>query len=296
MSSSMDPMDTPRAEVAIDEALIARLVAAQHPDLLAPVRIVASGWDNVVARLGDADAVRLPRRAPAVELVRNEARWLPELALPVPIPVPVRTGAPGEGFPWPWLIVPWLEGTPLDRVAVPDRTTAASELGEVHRRLHRPAPTGAPHNPVRGVPLRERAASMADRLADPALPEAAAIDAIWRAALAAPEYEGLAVWVHGDPHPANLLADEEGHLAAMLDFGDLTAGDPATDLAIAWIAFDAHGRAAYRAARDPDDAMWARARGWAAIIASAFLLHSDDNPPMHAIGDHALGELLSASG
>jgi aminoglycoside phosphotransferase (APT) family kinase protein len=285
-------VDTPPAEVEIDEALIRRLVGSQHPDLAGRVRIVASGWDNVVARLGDHLAVRMPRRAIAVDLVGNEQRWLPELRLPVPIPVPVRSGIPGEGYPWPWLIVPWLPGTPINAVPVAARTRAASDLGQAHRALHRPAPAGAPMNPVRGVALADRAQVMRERFAEPALPAAERLRELWEAALAAPVHEGPRLWVHGDPHPGNLLVDDAGHLAAILDFGDITAGDPATDLAAGWLAFDAHGRHAYRSAREPDDALWARARGWAVGMTSAFLLHSDDNPAMLAIGRHALGQLL----
>ncbi|MEO6605045.1 MAG: phosphotransferase, partial [Aeromicrobium sp.] len=85
-------------------------------------------------------------------------------------------------------------------------------------------------------------------------------------------------------------------LAALIDFGDLTAGDPATDLAIAWLAFDAEGRAAYRAAHYPvDDATWLRARAWAAALTCALLLFSDDNPEMAAIGRHGLTEVLSGA-
>ncbi|MFN8147570.1 MAG: phosphotransferase [Candidatus Nanopelagicales bacterium] len=36
------------------------------------------------------------------------------------------------------------------------------------------------------------------------------------------------LWLHGDPHPLNLVADDDG-LAGLLDFGDLTGGDPASD-------------------------------------------------------------------
>lgn len=282
-------MDTPPAEVEIREGLIEALVAAQHADLLGEVRIVASGWDNVVARLGDDYAVRLPRREVAVPLIRNEARWLPELELPVDVPVPVRVGEPGEGYPWPWLIVPWLPGTRLDTVAVAERRSAASDLGAAHRVLHRPAPPDAPRNPVRGVPLAERSTVVWVRIES--LPSR--LTELWHAALAVPEYTGPPVWLHGDSHPANLLVDAASRLSAILDFGDITAGDPASDLAVAWLAFDADGRSDYRAARDPDDALWARGRGWAVALTSAFLERSDDNPAMRAIGDHALAELLA---
>lgn len=44
----------------------------------------------------------------------------------------------------------------------------------------------------------------------------------------------------------------DGELAGVIDFGDLAAGDPATDLAIGWmlLPFDVHSRLRLRA-RDP---------------------------------------------
>ena len=43
-----------------------------------------------------------------------------------------------------------------------------------------------------------------------------------------------AVWIHGDLHPGNLLV-RDGRLSGVLDFGDVTAGDPATDLSVGWM-------------------------------------------------------------
>ncbi|WP_372504005.1 phosphotransferase [Actinomadura rupiterrae] len=70
----------------------------------------ASGWDNLVCRLGPEFLVRLPRRAMAAELVAHEQQWLPQLAgrLPLPVPAPVRVGRPTAQYPWPWSIVPFL--------------------------------------------------------------------------------------------------------------------------------------------------------------------------------------------
>ena len=45
------------------------------------------------------------------------------------------------------------------------------------------------------------------------------------------------VWLHGDLHARNVLV-RRGRLAAVLDWGDITAGDPSTDLAAVWWLFD----------------------------------------------------------
>ena len=53
-------MPTPAAEIHIDENLVRALLTQQRPDLAGlPVRIVASGWDNVIARAGEDQMPRL---------------------------------------------------------------------------------------------------------------------------------------------------------------------------------------------------------------------------------------------
>jgi aminoglycoside phosphotransferase (APT) family kinase protein len=61
---------------------------------------------------------------------------------------------------------------------------------------------------------------------------------------------------------SNLLV-VEGELSAVIDFGCAAVGDPACDLVIAWTLSSGASRDIFVAALDVDDAMWARARGWA---------------------------------
>ncbi|OJV80373.1 MAG: phosphotransferase [Cellulomonas sp. 73-92] len=294
-------MTHPLHEIAVDEALVRALLAGQHPDLAGlPLVRAAQGWDNVTFRLGDDLAVRLPARAVAAPLVEHEQRWLPVLAplLPVAVPVPVRLGRPGRGFPWPWSVVAWIEGTPADELTAAERDVWAAELAGALAALHRPAPAEAPANPFRGVPLATRDDVVSARLA--AHPAHDVLLDTWRQGLAAPAWDGPAVWLHGDPHPANLLAADDG-LAGILDFGDVAAGDPASDLGAAWATFTATGRArfwaAYAAASSlsPDRlaALHVRARAWAAALVPPYTAHPDEHPGLAAAGAHALRELAS---
>jgi aminoglycoside phosphotransferase (APT) family kinase protein len=94
----MNARPMPPAEVDVSLGLVRRFIAEQMPDLAdRPLRMLARGWDNVMVRLGDHLAARLPRRAVAVDLLLHEQRWLADLAprLPLPIPAPVRIGRPG---------------------------------------------------------------------------------------------------------------------------------------------------------------------------------------------------------
>lgn len=291
-------MGMPAADIQIDEALVAALLKAQHPDLAGPLRLVANGWDNVIYRLGDDLSVRLPRRQVAVELLRNEQRWLPLIAggLSVRVPVPVRLGAPSEPFPWPWSVNAWFAGRPATDLPVGRRGAFAVGLAGFMADLHRPAPRDAPRSPVRGVALRERAAAVEDRFDRGLVPDVDRLRVLWRDLVETPEWDAPPVWVHGDPHPANLLVDHAGRLGAVIDFGDINAGDPATDLAAGWMVFNAEAREVFHAElllrRAVDPATWARARGWALNMGTAFAAASADNPAMAAIAAHTLDEVL----
>jgi aminoglycoside phosphotransferase (APT) family kinase protein len=120
----------------------------------------------------------------------------------------------------------------------------------------------------------------------------------WDAALAAPGYDGPPPWLHGDLHPANILVND-GQVSGVIDFGDITAGDPASDLAVAWMLLPPGCHAsfwsAYQAAGGGgrvNDALRARARGWALHFAIMFLAHSDDNPVLLEAGRRTLRTVL----
>jgi aminoglycoside phosphotransferase (APT) family kinase protein len=137
-------MDTPAADIVIDEPLVARLLRAQHPDLAdLPLRFEASGRDYAIYRLRDDYAARLPTRLLAAGLGEKEQRWMPELAdrLTTRIPAPLRIGVPSAAFPWSWSITRWLDGAVAQFDAAGQLVT---DLARFVRELHAPAPTDAP--------------------------------------------------------------------------------------------------------------------------------------------------------
>ena len=119
---------------------------------------------------------------------------------------------------------------------------------------------------------------------------------VWDAALAAPGYGGPPLWLHGDLHPANILV-ADGQVSGVIDFGDITAGDPANDLSVAWmlLPLGCHDRfwSAYQAAGGRvGDALRTRARGWALNLGIVFLAHSEDNPVLLEAGRRTLSTVL----
>jgi aminoglycoside phosphotransferase (APT) family kinase protein len=280
--------DMPAAEVEVGVQLVRDLLADQFPALAdRRVSLLANGWDNFTFKVGDDLVARLPRRSLSATLVEHEAEWLPSLApgLPLPVPAPRHLGQPGRGYPWHWVISPWIDGEALGPMGTEDHVAAADDLGAFLAALHRPAPSNAPKNEYRGIPLRERDESTRRRLIELAdRVESELLLERWDAALASPAHSGQPLWIHGDLHPLNLLA-HDGRLTGVIDFGDITSGDPATDLAVAWMLFEPSDRPRFRSAYGrADDATWERARGWAISLATSYMAYSGDNPLMGEIG------------
>jgi aminoglycoside phosphotransferase (APT) family kinase protein len=256
---------------AIDAALATRLVAAQFPKWaeLPVLPVDQPGWDNRTFRLGDAMSVRLPSAVAYVPSVEKEHTWLPRLApqLPLPIPVPLALGAPSSEYPWPWSVRGWIDGRPSSRDRIRDLVEFARDLVAFLVALQGVDPSGGPaagaHCFHRGGSLRGYDSETHAAIAElgPRIDGAAATDA-WEAALEA-TWTGPPVWFHGDIASGNLLLDDRGDLSAVIDFGTSGVGDPACDLVIAWTLFDGESRAEFTRLMPADDAMWARARGWA---------------------------------
>jgi aminoglycoside phosphotransferase (APT) family kinase protein len=262
----------------VDVPLVARLVATQFPqwaDL--PIKPVErDGWDNWTFHLGDRMKVRLPSALDYAEQAEKEAHWLPKLAphLPLPVPVPVGIGTATEEYPCAWSIYDWLEGEPVTREAVDDPVQFGWELAKFISALQRIDIAGGPlpgqHNFFRGAPVMEVYGEAARRYVDElaGVIDAQAAHRVLDAAAA--EFTGPPVWIHGDIAVGNLLV-RDGRLGAVIDFGGCAVGDPACDLVIAWTFLDGAAREAFRLSVVADDAMWARARGWALWKAALLL-------------------------
>lgn len=287
----------PAAEVHVDTRLVRHLLRTQFPDLAElPLRRVGSGWDTVVIRVGRDLVVRVPRRELGAVLIESELRWLPELAprLPLPVPVPLRAGSPTDQYPWRWSVCRYLPGRPLgaDRLVGRDGLRAADSLAEFLAALHRPAPADAPRHGIRGVPLAHRAERFLECL--PAVPSGmvSEVRREWDALVAVPAHAGPDLWLHGDLHPLNVLV-RRGRISGVIDFGDLSAGDPATDLACAWLLLDAPARQRLRAELGVDDDRWQRGRGWALFLSVMFLVHSAESATKERMGMTGLAEVLA---
>jgi aminoglycoside phosphotransferase (APT) family kinase protein len=289
-------------EVDTSVDLVRRLLATQFPRWaglpIAPVP--SAGTDHALYRLGNDMVVRLPRIDWAVGQAAREAQWLPRLApsLPLAIPAPLAQGMPGAGYPWSWSIYQWLPGANATPDQVTDRQRAAQDLAEFILALQQIDPKDGLrcglHHASRGEPLAMRDAATRAALTDlEGLIDTAAAAAAWEAALRAPAWSEPPVWIHGDLHAGNLLA-YQGRLSAVIDFGCLSVGDPATDVMTAWLYLDADTRDLFRTALAVDDATWARGRGWALSVGLIALpYYRRSNPILASIALRAIDEVLA---
>ena len=294
-------MGWPAAEIEVDEDLIRSLLREQHPDLARlPLEDTGAGWDNLLWRLGDELLVRLPRRATAAALTVNEQRWLPELARRLPCPCrrldgsvdrAAATRGRGRSFPGCRAARPTAAGL-IGHRSTPPCAWAISSKPCTGRRRPRPRPTpgGAWPWPSARRTFEERVSALAEEIDGPATRR------VWDRALAVAPWTGPPLWLHGDLHPANILV-AQGTVSAVLDFGDLCAGDPATDLAGAWMLLPSEAMSHFHAAYGGvDDALEMRSLGWAVLFGLMLLgIGLDDRPTYETVGRATLARVMARS-
>jgi aminoglycoside phosphotransferase (APT) family kinase protein len=263
----------PPAHPSVSVETAAALLADQFPEYAGlALGTMTYGWDNAMIRLGTELAVRMPRLDSAVGSLLKERDLLHRLGgrWTFPFPRIVEDGEPGHGYPWPWSIVTWLDGTPA--VDSPLGVEGAASLGRALAQIHEPAPPDAPFNDEQSLRLSERDEDLATQLgalADRRGPHGERLSAgraheLWDAALAAAP-PAHAVWSHADLHGHNVLSGSGGQLAGIIDWGDISACDPAVDLGFVYALTGADGVAAaiasYADARPSDEALALRVRG-----------------------------------
>jgi aminoglycoside phosphotransferase (APT) family kinase protein len=260
-------------EFDIDEDLVRRLLAGQMPqwaDL--PLRLAEPiGTDNVMIRLGDSLALRLPRTEDAAEATRKEQELVPRIAtqLPVPVPVPVGVGEPEHGYPWPWSVYPWIAGRNPDPGE--GGVDLANDLADFVQALRGVDTFGltaeGPLHSYRAdsIQLRDAATRRCIDECEGLIDTTRAAEA-WDAAKRVPDHDGPPVWMHSDVQPGNLLV-HDGRLAAVIDWGGLALGEPAVDCIVAWTLLTTETRPEFRARVGVDDDTWNRGRAWALSIA-----------------------------
>lgn len=270
-------------ELPVTGSLVNALVQSQFPQYAdwQVTRLGDSGSSNMLFALDDVPGsgrvlVRLPRQPGGGATVQKEADWLLTVSagLATRTPTILGVGEPAFDYPEAWSITSWLPGR---RLRAPGGEQLAQDLAQLLAELRdMPAPEAAANDERLHWYRGESLAAMDDDFQEAAAACRALslrldVDralAIWSDAMAAAHTRsGETAWYHGDLLTENLLVDNEGRLAGVLDFGGLGVGDPTVDLIVAWEALDRVGRSALWSALVVGDAQIAVSRGWALLIA-----------------------------
>lgn len=262
----------------ITSSLVRFLVSEQFPQWselsIRPVEV--QGWDNRTFRLGERMAVRLPSADGYVAGLVREEQTLANLAarFRVPIPRVVAAGAPSAAFSRPWSVREWIEGRTLGEVEAHERENAIDSLADALRELQASDTIGGPWagsaSAYRGCHISAVGEGIQGGLPLLTRRQAEGCRALWDAAVTT-VWTGLPVWVHGDVAPGNMLFDSNGRLAALIDFGQTCVGNPACDLAFAWLSCSARERDRLHDRLEPPEDAWLRGAAWAmwkALISS----------------------------
>lgn len=308
----------PPADLPVDLRQVELLCARLRPeDGVELERIVwaigkrprGEGWDNVLWPIGALEGkqlvLRIARRSSSRALLGREVTVLRRLrglgtTLSMELPRVVATGPDA-------MVVEWIDGRVAADAEESVRVQTARDLAVMLATVHSGPAPDVGHNPVRGVPLADRAEAFDEDLARAELSSRRAdlAAARWRRGMEADPWEGRGLLLHGDPHPGNVVVPLPGvhGVPALIDWGDTTRGDPASDLGAlllhdpspalleeyrehaAWTGID-------------DDAVWealtARAWAWGARMALSMILAY---PPQHGLGragDRLLGTDVEA--
>lgn len=287
---------TPNSEINITKDLVSNLINCQIHELSSlSLEYLESGWDNVMYKLGSHYLVRLPRRQLGADLIINEQKYLDYLppSLPIDIPRTIFIGEPQDNYPWKWSVLPYFEGKAADQCVI--HSEESDRFVQFLMAIHQPDNEIAPPNDHRGVNLSLRAEDLEKRLnsiKSELKSDYTRLINIWNEALNAPT-SNHNTWIHGDLHPRNVLVNN-GRLSAIIDWGDITSGDVATDLASIWMLFDEQStRLKAFKHYGGNDGLLARTKGWVIYFATVFL-HSGlvDNPRHVTIGKRAFKCLL----
>ena len=232
-------MNDPKT-LAADRAAARELWPDLAYDTFSPIR---DGWTCRTHEVDGEWIAQFPRTPHAEETLRRQRRVLPLLAgqLPAEMPAPL---VPATERPLAMLYRK-IAGTPATA------TTEGSwpeELGQMLRALQAIEPERVAIEPRSASELRAEREAQLDVFSERVLP---LLDTPERAVVAGgfrdhveddANWQFVAVLTHGDLGPVHILVTDAGALAGVIDWEELVAKDPVTDVAWMLHAWPAIGR------------------------------------------------------
>ena len=216
-----------RPEIIVDQALAARLIHGQFPELERVERL-GEGWDYTAFRVDQDFVFRFPRREVVLPGMEREIATLPRLQLPVAIPKPLFAGEPKLGYPWRFYGARYIPGSEPLEVTDDVRRRVSLDLARTLRVLHAHNAADLPEDANRRADMTRRVPWAREALAE------LEVDA--EHILAPAEKLGprpdAGVLCHGDLHIRQLLVGDA--LNGIIDWVDVCRADPGIDLSLLW--------------------------------------------------------------
>jgi aminoglycoside phosphotransferase (APT) family kinase protein len=240
-------------EIEITSIDAREIIEAQFPQLI-PVSIaeLGKGFDNTVFIVNDMYVFRFPRREIAVQLLNIENQLLPLLVsqLNIVIPEPVFFGQATKDYKWPFTGYKHVQGDSPGVLSDEIRSLSAVPLALFLKKLHQfpieqAEKMGVPHDRFERMNIGKRKEMLVDNIkkaADLQLIEEGQAALDWLSTMNEEQLDTPITLVHGDCHIRNILVNQEGVIAGIIDWGDMHLGNPAIDLSIAYSFLPQSGR------------------------------------------------------
>ncbi len=275
----------------VNRALVEEVVRAQAPDLdVAELTYVGAGWDHEVWRCGDV-VLRFPHQDDVRELAARKAQVLAQLAgrLPCGCPAPTHLGEASARYPARFVGYRWLAGNMPARLRLSDeeRALAAEPIARSLKALHAMSLDEVKHWGVEPADIEgelalrtENAQLRAEQLSSSKYATLAREAADAMLSIPAEVTDSGRRLVHGDLHAGQLLFDDERRFVGIIDWDEVSIGDPAYDLLLVYAFLPRAARApfwrCYGSFEGKDRARHLAVSYGLAILAQAVDTHGDE--------------------
>lgn len=257
------------------------------------IKVLGKGFDNTVYQVNEEFVFRFPRREIALKLLRKENNLLPSIAskINIPIPNPLFLGQPSKTYPCLFSGYRMIEGMTPMSLTREQRLEFVKPFAQFLTTLHsfpidRAEKLGIPFDEMNRLSMKVRKPIMEDNIQklkglgyDPIIEKAEnylhSVEVI-----PVPDEKVL---VHDDLHIRNILVDEEGKIAGIIDWGDAHIGHRASDLSILYSLIPKEGRKPFYDIYGEVDSQTKQLAKFKAIFVHILLLLY-----AHDVGDEAL--------
>jgi len=223
----------PGCDRHLDAEVVRTLLREQFPQLAGePVAYLAEGYDHQMYEVGEW-LFRFPKRAEVVPWFVHEVEALTVIEPVIGVPVPrfEYVGQPSEGFPYPFAGYRRLPGIGADTAERIDVSHLAAGIGRALTNLH-----SIDAALITSVPHQEPEPPVWDFRSDDTILDCIPhslrddVGAFLHGEVPRPAFDGPDRVVHSDLLPEHVLVDPStGALSGIIDFADLSIGDPTGD-------------------------------------------------------------------